>query len=34
LTKKALLVLVIFLDLLLFVGLLANSLLSHNSPQS
>jgi hypothetical protein len=32
--QKALLVLVIFLDLLLFVGLLTNSLLSHNSPQS
>jgi hypothetical protein len=34
LTKKALLVHVICLDLLLFVGLLANNLLLHNIPQS
>jgi hypothetical protein len=33
LTKKALLVRVIFLDLLLFVGLLTNNLLLHNPPQ-
>jgi hypothetical protein len=33
LTKKALLVHVIFLDLLLFVGLLTNNLLLHNPPQ-
>jgi hypothetical protein len=33
LTKKALLVHVIFLDLLLFIGLLANNLLLHNPPQ-
>jgi hypothetical protein len=32
LTERALLVLVIFLDLLLFVGLLANSLLLHSPP--
>jgi hypothetical protein len=32
LIKKALLVLVIFLDLLLFIGLLANKLLLHNPP--
>jgi hypothetical protein len=32
LTERALLVLVIFLDLLLFVGQLTNSLLSHNPP--
>jgi hypothetical protein len=31
---KALLVHVIFLDVLLFVGLLANNLLLHNPPQS
>jgi hypothetical protein len=31
--KKALLVHVIFLDLLLFVGLLTNKLLLHNPPQ-
>jgi hypothetical protein len=34
LTERALLVQAIFLDLLLFVGPLANSLLSHNPPQS
>jgi hypothetical protein len=34
LTEKALLVQAIFLYLLLFVGLLINSLLSHNPPQS
>jgi hypothetical protein len=34
LTNKALLVYVIFLDLLLFVGLLANNHLLHNPPQS
>jgi hypothetical protein len=33
LTEKALLVYVIFLDLLLFVGLLTNRLLLHNPPQ-
>jgi hypothetical protein len=33
LTKRALLVHVIFLDLLLFVGQLTNSLLSHSAPQ-
>jgi hypothetical protein len=33
LTKKVLLVHVIFLDLLLFVGLLINNLLLHNLPQ-
>jgi hypothetical protein len=33
LTKKALMVHVIFLDLPLFVGLLANNLLLHNPPQ-
>jgi hypothetical protein len=32
LIEKALMVLVIFLDLLLFVGQLTNSLLSHNQP--
>jgi hypothetical protein len=31
-TEKALLVHVIFMDLLLFVGLLTNNLLSHNPP--
>jgi hypothetical protein len=34
LTEKALLVHIIFLDLLLFVGLLINNLLLHNPPQS
>jgi hypothetical protein len=34
LTEKALLIHVVFLDLLLFVGLLANNLLSYNPPQS
>jgi hypothetical protein len=33
LTKKALLVHIIFMDLLLFVGLLTNNLLLHNPPQ-
>jgi hypothetical protein len=33
LTKKALLIHVIFLDLLLFIGLLTNNLLLHNPPQ-
>jgi hypothetical protein len=32
LTERAVLVHVIFLDLLLFVGLLTNSVLSHNPP--
>jgi hypothetical protein len=32
LTERALQVLVIFLDLLLFIGLLANNLLLHNPP--
>jgi hypothetical protein len=31
-TERALLILVIFMDLLLFVGQLASSLLSHNPP--